>query len=171
MKTKTFSNFGIIFAVALTMVTTAVFTACNSEDDFGGNLNSDITEQYSLATRMMTRAGEYQPITPNRPDTLNRIRIGTFKNETITCYGRLAGVLYSGTVTVSGAAYKDTTTNSYSGYISSIKCSVQTPGGARASISEISSTGGTITASFEGSEGMSAGVTFMGNKYIRFNKP
>jgi hypothetical protein len=36
MKTKTFSNFGIIFAVALTMVTTAVFTACNSEDDFEG---------------------------------------------------------------------------------------------------------------------------------------
>ena len=117
---------------------------------------------------MMTRAGENNS---NRPDTLNKIRIGTFNNETITCYGRLAGVLYSGTVTVSGAAYKDTTTNSYSGYISSIKCSVQTPGGARASISEISSTGGTITASFEGSEGMSAGVTFMGNKYIRFNKP
>ena len=58
MKTKTFSNFGIIFAVALTMVTTAVFTACNSEDDFGGDFNGDITGQYSLATRMMTRAGE-----------------------------------------------------------------------------------------------------------------
>ena len=36
MKTKTNSKFGIIFAVALTMVTTVVFTACNSEDDFGG---------------------------------------------------------------------------------------------------------------------------------------
>jgi hypothetical protein len=58
MKTKTFSNFGIIFAVALTMVTTAVFTACNSEDDFGGDFNGDITGEYSLATRMMTRAGE-----------------------------------------------------------------------------------------------------------------
>lgn len=58
MRTKTISNFGIIFAVALTMVTTAVFTACNSEDDFGGDLNGDITGQYSLATRMMTRAGE-----------------------------------------------------------------------------------------------------------------
>lgn len=55
MKTKTISNFGIIFAVALTMVTTIVFTACNSEDDFGGDLNGDITGQYSLATRMMTR--------------------------------------------------------------------------------------------------------------------
>jgi hypothetical protein len=169
MKTKTFSNFGIIFAVALTMVTTAVFTACNSEDDFGGDFNGDITGEYSLATRMMTRAGENNNI--SRPDTINRIKIGTFQNETITCYGRIAGILYSGTVTVSGSAYKDTVSNSYSGYISSIECSVQTPGGARASISEISSTGGTITASFEGSEGMSAGVTFMGNKYIRFNKP
>ncbi len=54
MKTKVISKFGIIFAVALTMVTTAVFTACNSEDDFGG----DISGEYSLATRMMTRAGE-----------------------------------------------------------------------------------------------------------------
>ena len=58
MKTKAISKFGIIFAVALTMVTTAVFTACNSEDDFGGDFNGDITGQYSLATRMMTRAGE-----------------------------------------------------------------------------------------------------------------
>ena len=58
MKTKVISKFGIIFAVALTMVTTAVFTACNSEDDFGGDFNGDITGQYSLATRMMTRAGE-----------------------------------------------------------------------------------------------------------------
>ncbi len=58
MKTKTISNFGIIFAVALTMVTTIVFTACNSEDDFGGDLNGDITGQYSLATRMMTRPME-----------------------------------------------------------------------------------------------------------------
>ena len=58
MKTKTISNFGIIFAGALTMVTTVVFTACNSEDDFGGDLNGDITEQYSLATRMMTQRME-----------------------------------------------------------------------------------------------------------------
>ena len=58
MKTKTISNFGIIFAVALTMVTTAVFTACNSEDDFGGDFNGDITGEYSLATRMMTQRME-----------------------------------------------------------------------------------------------------------------
>ena len=58
MKTKTIPNFGIIFAVALTMVTTAVFTACNSEDDFGGDFNGDITGQYSLATRMMTNVIE-----------------------------------------------------------------------------------------------------------------
>ena len=58
MKTKAISKFGIIFAVALTMVTTAVFTACNSEDDFGGDFNGNITGEYSLATRMMTRAGE-----------------------------------------------------------------------------------------------------------------
>lgn len=58
MKTTRFSKFGIIFAVVLTMVTTFVFTACNSEDDFGGDLNGNITGQYSLATRMMPRAGE-----------------------------------------------------------------------------------------------------------------
>lgn len=58
MKTKTISNFGIIFAVALTMVTTVVFTACNSDDDFGGDFNGDITGQYTLATRMMTRPME-----------------------------------------------------------------------------------------------------------------
>ena len=58
MKTITISKFGIIFAVALARVTTVVFTACNSDDDFGGDLNGDITGQYSLATRMMTRAGE-----------------------------------------------------------------------------------------------------------------
>jgi len=54
MKTKVISKFGIIFAGALTMVTTAVFTACNSEDDFGG----DISGEYSLATRMMTQSME-----------------------------------------------------------------------------------------------------------------
>ena len=83
MKTKTISNFGIIFAVALTMVTTAMLTACNSEDDFGGDLNSDITEQYSLATRMMTRAGEIPPITP--PSEPNGKLVKSF-TETITFY-------------------------------------------------------------------------------------
>lgn len=58
MKTKAISKFGIIFAVALTMVTTVVFTACNSEDDFGGDLDGNITGQYSLATRMMTQRME-----------------------------------------------------------------------------------------------------------------
>ena len=79
MKTKAISKFGIIFAVALTMVTTAVFTACNSEDDFGG----DISGEYSLATRMMTRAGENQPITP--PIEPNGKLVKSF-TETITFY-------------------------------------------------------------------------------------
>ncbi len=92
MKTKVISNFGIIFAGALTMVTTVVFTACNSEDDFGGDLNGDITGQYSLATRMMTRAGEYQPTFLKKNEIILRSVTDEFSH---TFYFNTAGNIWS----------------------------------------------------------------------------
>ena len=63
------------------MVTTVVFTACNSDDDFGGDLNSDITGQYSLATRMMTQrmeGGDEDKYGPRIAEGSDSTKVGDF---------------------------------------------------------------------------------------------
>ena len=152
-----------IFAVATMMLSTFFVTSCNSEDDFDFGPDS----QYSLAERKMTRATENGE-KPSKPITNNTQLIVSFSGVEVNCYGWMEGYEYVGKVTVGGNIYLDTLTNKYSGIINSVSCSAQTMGDASASISNVTGHSAIISASFEGSEGKSAGITFTGSRAITY---